>query len=192
MEQPKDFTPFNGDWGTYFTYDGRTGLLSHKVRVPENPSRAAYISFWNRKYGGKVTGYPRRFNNGLPQNVEVGFRCRRYMAHRIIWEMHNGPIPEGMMIDHADGNPFNNRLENLRLATPRQNTVNSRKRSTNKSGYPGVSWSKSNGRWCASIRVHGKKKHLGLFDDPREAHKAYERASIAANGDFHRANAFLQ
>ncbi|WP_077825984.1 HNH endonuclease signature motif containing protein [Escherichia coli] len=30
------------------------------------------------------------------------FCGKRYCVHRIIWEMHNGPIPEGYQIDHID------------------------------------------------------------------------------------------
>ena len=45
-------------------------------------------------------------------------------SHRIIWEMHHGPIPKGMQIDHIDGDCANNKLENLRLATNRENSCN--------------------------------------------------------------------
>ncbi|MGU0172505.1 HNH endonuclease signature motif containing protein [Escherichia coli] len=54
-------------------------------------------------------------------------------VHRIIWEMHNGPIPQNMEIDHINRIKLDNRLENLRLATRRQNACNI---STNTSGVP--------------------------------------------------------
>lgn len=46
------------------------------------------------------------------------------LLHRIVWEMHNGPVPAGMFIDHIDGNIDNNTLENLRAVTPSQSSAN--------------------------------------------------------------------
>lgn len=59
-------------------------------------------------------------------------------VHRVVWEIHNGPIPEGLIIDHKDGNGLNNNISNLRLATYAQNAKNSKKRSHNTSGWTGV------------------------------------------------------
>lgn len=47
-----------------------------------------------------------------------------YLNHRIVWTLHNGVIPEGMFIDHIDGNRSNNNISNLRLATNQQNSSN--------------------------------------------------------------------
>lgn len=44
--------------------------------------------------------------------------------HRLVWETFCGEIPEGMQIDHIDGNPANNKLDNLRLVTPKENSNN--------------------------------------------------------------------
>lgn len=45
-------------------------------------------------------------------------------VHRLVWETFKGEIPEGMQIDHIDGNPENNRLDNLRCVTPKENSNN--------------------------------------------------------------------
>ena len=42
---------------------------------------------------------------------------KKYKAHRIIWIMHNGNIPEELTIDHIDNNKLNNKIENLQLLT---------------------------------------------------------------------------
>lgn len=42
-------------------------------------------------------------------------------AHRVVWEAHNGPIPEGMTVDHINGKRGDNRLVNLRLMLPADN-----------------------------------------------------------------------
>ncbi|GFM52032.1 endonuclease [Pseudomonas cichorii] len=45
-------------------------------------------------------------------------------VHRLIWEMHYGPIPDGLIIDHRDGNPANNLISNLRLSDTKRNALN--------------------------------------------------------------------
>ena len=61
-----------------------------------------------------------------------------YRLHRIIFMMHHGYLPK--YIDHIDGNPANNRIENLRPATSSQNNLNRGKHKRNTSGYKGVTW----------------------------------------------------
>lgn len=58
---------------------------------------------------------------------EVQVCGKKLRAHRLIWEMHNGPIPEGYVVDHINQDPGDNRLENLRLATPSENNCNARR-----------------------------------------------------------------
>lgn len=94
-------------------------------------------------------------------------------VHRVIWEMHNGPIPEGMMVDHIDGDGLNNRLNNLRLVTMTGNGRNARRPSTNSSGLSGVIWVARARKWRAYTRDNdGKQKHVGYFDDAATAKQA--------------------
>ena len=46
---------------------------------------------------------------------------KKLLVHRVVWEAFNGPIPNGMDIDHIDGNPRNNSLKNLQVLSHTDN-----------------------------------------------------------------------
>lgn len=110
--------------------------------------------------------------------VYVSIRSKLYSVHRLIWIHHNGAIPEGAQIDHANGIRDDNRIDNLRLALNgnKDNGQNRTCNKNNKSGYMGVSWHKQTQKWVANIMVSNKQKHLGLFSTPEEAYAAYLKA----------------
>ena len=101
-------------------------------------------------------------------------------AHRLIM----GVTDPKIQVDHINGNKLDNRKENLRLATPQQNSSNIGIRKNNKSGYKGVCWSKRDKKWIASIYKNNKKQYLGCFDDIVEAVRAYDRAALELFGEF--------
>lgn len=70
----------------------------------------------------------------------VKVKGKGYVCSRIIWVMHYGQIPTGMVIDHLDGNPMNNRIENLSCKTHGENMRNCKTRKQNTSGFTGVRW----------------------------------------------------
>lgn len=91
------------------------------------------------------------------------------MLHNAIWEKVIGPIPIGSTVDHKNGNGLDNRLDNLRLATPEQQALNRSLASNNTSGYIGVSWSKSCRKWHASVMLAGDRIYSKYFHDPYSA-----------------------
>ena len=91
--------------------------------------------------------------------------------------------PDGYVIDHINGDGLDNRRANLRLATAAQNAWNAGRRG-GRSGYKGVWRAKDKGLWRAAIVCHGKRKHLGYFQDKREAAKACDRAACEYHGRF--------
>jgi len=108
--------------------------------------------------------------------------------HNAIWEHHNGPIPDGLTIDHIDRTSLNNRQSNLRIATHSQQKQNQRLRSTNTSGYRGVHWDKSSGRWRSQIKIDGKQIWLGHFTDPADAARAFDVAALQRDPTFAQLN----
>jgi hypothetical protein len=95
------------------------------------------------------------------------------MAHRFAYESINGPIPEGLQVDHICHNTSCVLVKHLRLATPSQNKENmAGARADSKSGIRGVRWARRQRKWYASVRQMGALHYLGYFDDIRDAEAA--------------------
>ena len=88
---------------------------------------------------------------------------KRYRVHRLIYMMFYGDKFD--FIDHIDGNPINNKIENLRSVSRIQNLQNQKLRSSNTSGYKNVIWEKLRQKWQVRIKVNGKNKYFGSYDD---------------------------
>lgn len=105
-----------------------------------------------------------------------------YKAHRIVYKLHHGTVPD--IVDHIDGNPLNNKIENLRSASSSQSLYNRRRPINNKSGVKGVCWNKRNKKWFAQCYVEGKQHHLGSFDSLEEASKCLRSFRETQHGAF--------
>jgi len=101
---------------------------------------------------------------------------KRYAAHRVAWLYVYGVWPVEC-IDHINRLRTDNRISNLREATPAQNRQNLCLSAKNKSGTRGVSFDRINGNWRASISVGGKAKNLGRFASKSDAASAYAVAA---------------
>jgi hypothetical protein len=134
-------------------FDYKDGQLITKFNRPSNPKGMAIGCI------DKTTGYVRTMVQG------TNYRC-----HRLIWNWHNGDIPQGLVIDHINCNKADNRIENLRLVTLSENQFN---RKNNNKGY---FWDKSKSKYKARIGFNNKIKHIGSFHTEQEAHQAYLNA----------------
>lgn len=121
-------------------------------------------------------GYPRRgFSVG-------GGKVRHVALHRELM----GEPPAGMVVDHIDRDPLNNRRENLRFVTQAENLQNKRSYRGASSRHRGVSWDSGNGKWRADARLAGRTVYLGLFTDEEaaaEASRSYRLAHMAGAVD---------
>lgn len=104
-------------------------------------------------------------------------------AHRLAWLLSYKVWPDGM-IDHVDGKRNNNALQNLRLATHSQNSINARLNSRNTTGFKGVTARR--GKFIANIYFNRKQIFLGRFDHATDAAAAYEAAAKRLFGEFAR------
>lgn len=91
---------------------------------------------WRPIVANTSVGSVRYEENGSPSCWTVKHKGGRLSVHRIIWVLLRGSIPEGMVIDHLDGNPLNNRIDNLKPKTKADNTRN--RKSSNRALMVGV------------------------------------------------------
>jgi hypothetical protein len=145
-------------------YDAETGTLMWAVRRGRHqPGTRA----------GSLNGL------GYRQVVVDG---HAYVAHRLIWRMVTGDDPGPMQVDHINLDKDDNRIANLRLATPAQNTHNSRAK---RQGLKGVKPNATG--FQARITVLGTPLHLGQYPTEQEANDAYAKAAVITYGQYARA-----
>lgn len=86
--------------------------------------------------------------------------------------------PDGYEVDHINHDGLDNRRANLRICSPSQNRGNARIRSTNTTGFKGVSKPRNNPKFLASITVDGRSQYLGSFATAEEAARAYDASAL--------------
>lgn len=106
----------------------------------------------------------------------------RYVAHRLAWLYMKGRWPDDE-IDHINHVRNDNRWDNLREVTRRQNGQNVSLSKSNTSGVVGVCWDKRFKKWKAAIGINRKSKFLGYFNDKEAAITA--RKNAEAEYGFH-------
>lgn len=139
-------------------YDQETGIFTWKVSTS------------NRVKVGAVAGCP----DGRGY-LMIRVQSRLYLAHRLAWLYVSGTWPTDQL-DHVNRVRTDNRIENLREVTNKQNGQNKSKSSNNTSGHTGVYWHKSYSKWQACIKHNQKLIHLGYFTDIEDAIAARKAA----------------
>ena len=113
-----------------------------------------------------------------------GYACRRKSGRSIRMHRFITNAPENMEVDHINGNGLDNRQENLRICTHKENIRNAKVRKDNTSGYKGVYWHRLAKKWQARVFFNGKHISLGYFDTKDKAANAYNQAAKQYFGDF--------
>ena len=111
---------------------------------------------WVRPNGTKMK--PGQIAGSLGKGCyQIRYEGKVYKAHRVVYTLLNGPIPEGFEVDHADTNWLNNLRGNLRLATRPEQEANKGVRKDNTAGVKGLCWVARQQRWRGEVCHHGKR-----------------------------------
>lgn len=124
-------------------------------------------------------GYAKRTLNYKKPN---GKRSKKSLwMHRVIMGLDFG---DKRQVDHINHDTLDNRRSNLRISSHAENQRNSRKPKNNTSGYKGVSFHKNSKKYQARLSFKDKEIYIGLFECPKEAAKAYNKAARKYHGEF--------
>ena len=163
------------------SYDPETGALTWRPRPSslfssDKQSAEHNAAIWN----GRRAGSP-----AMPTLTEFGHQYgsvlgKKVKAHRVAWAIYHGRWPTDQ-IDHINGDPADNRIENLREVSQCENMRNQRRSSRNTSGAIGVRW--ESGKWRAQMSLKSGRLNLGRFSNFEDAVAA--RKAAEAKYGFH-------
>lgn len=101
--------------------------------------------------------------------IQIEFKRKKYLAHRLAWLLHYGKLP--VQLDHINGVRADNRLDNLREVTSRENSLN---RKVHRDGkLAGCYHHKPSNMWQARTMKSGVRVSFGYYKTEQEAHDAY-------------------
>lgn len=147
-------------------YDSKSGFLywKHRKDMPKS---------WNTRFANQKV----KANNANCSSILYNGNRFNMGYHRLIWCHYYGKWPESnLVIDHINGNHYDNTIENLRLVTQAENSKNRSTRKDNTSGHVGLYWRNSKRKWQVYIGVNGKNIHIGHFKNKEDAIKARKEA----------------
>ena len=118
-------------------------------------------------YGGTRHTFVGKNNRGY-MRIRIG--SKTVQVHRLIARAFLPDFFDFPQVDHIDGNPTNNNVSNLRMATDQKNNQGHQNKPDGcSSQYRGVCWEKLKGRWRSQCKIDSKTKFIGFFDNEREA-----------------------
>lgn len=128
------------------TYNPDTGLFTWNVSRPNG------VKIGDNAGQRDQRGYGR-----------VGLDGERYKLHRLSYLYYYGVIPN--MLDHINGDTFDNRIENLRSCDAAENNLNRSHTKANKLKVKNVHQEPRSGKYIVQININGKQQYLGRFED---------------------------
>lgn len=115
----------------------------------------------------------------LTNAITTNNKTKYYKFHRLVVGAQHGQI-----VDHINRDKRDNRKQNLRICTRKENSRNLGIRSNNTSGINGVYWDKDRMKWVAKIGVDGKSILIGRYKTKEDAKCARRNAEKQYFGEF--------
>jgi len=167
--------------------------MSRGVRIPLTQGLYALVDAADAPLVRELTWHVKT-KSSQPDKVyaQATFRTRAGEKRSVVLHRFIADAAPGEIVDHVSGDTLDCRRSNLRVTSSRGNATNiTNSANQRRGGYKGVSWNKNAGKWEAhiaagAVRESGRKRkiHLGLFDDPKKAARAYDRAAVEFFGEF--------
>jgi len=108
----------------------------------------------------------------LQLNLSKNGKSKISKVHKLVSRSFLGE-PNGLVVNHIDGDRRNNIIENIEYVSVRENTTHGK---NTKKTYTGARFHKRHNRWYSHISIKGVKKYLGCFKTEKEAAVAYKDA----------------
>lgn len=162
-----------------FSYDPDTGSLKWKVRPVSHFSHCVRGSEWEAKRRNSIHAGKEFGAINTHGHIRGSLDGSLLYAHRLIWKMAFGSEPE--IIDHINGDPADNRLQNLRSGSRLQNQRNMKLHSKNTSGKQGVYLHRQSGGWYARITTKAGSK-LSFYSKERSLVEEWRKEHEKAHG----------
>ena len=163
--------------------------MSQLNEIPENIGEYLQLDpttgklWWTQKPSPRVKVGDEAFTAGHNGYRRGRFQKRSLLAHRVVWFLHHGSQPPAG-IDHINGNPADNRPENLRPAGQTLNTRNTRVRKDSKTGVKGVRGHVDSPNFQGQVRLEGKRYYTDWYPSIAEAEIAVRQLREQLHGDF--------
>lgn len=157
-------------------YDSKTGVFTWKNRA-DSPYP------WNQRWSGKTAGRTKAHPNSSNQGKGIRINNWEYQCSLLAW-LYIYSEWSDTLIDHKNGNRFDDSIDSLRKCTRLQNNQNRKPHKDGVSKYKGVWCEKRRNHWVAEIKTFNGKIHLGSFHTEKRAAKAYDIAAKKYFGEF--------
>ena len=188
--KPNETTGFFIHSGVQVISIGEADYAQIKLAGPHAEEENAHILVSASMYGEVIKykwylgkhGYPVTYQSlDHVEKFGVGVKLHKMLLGYQAWVANGGK--KGLVIDHINRDRLDNRLENLRICTPKQNSYNTSRRG-GKSKYKGVSPQGKTGKWIASVTKDGKKHEIKDIASERDAAVIYDMMAESLFGDY--------
>jgi HNH endonuclease len=154
--------------------DPKSGRLFWKPRPRHMFLSDRDMKKWNTRYAGAealTSVHTKGYRRG-------SINCKSVYAHKVVYIMSHGPLGDGMMVDHINGDRLDNRACNLRAVTHIENCHNQTSKPASSTGERGVHLVKRDGTFQARIRTVRGSKTLSGFKTIVEAAEARKKMEV--------------